>query len=131
MDGQKSSRTGSINMTAGEKVGSHQSTDMMKNPQTDGERCQSHQTEGITDETGTAILTGIGGIGARLAAETGGPRILVAVAIEIGLAFGLLPLESLVGTAVGKMVPNQPRLPLVLSFQILFLLSFLEGIVAH
>lgn len=83
------------------------------------------------DETGTGILTGIEGIGARLAVETSGPPTLAAVVIEIGLAFGLLPLESLVGAAIGRMVPNRLRLLLVLNLQILSLLSSLEGIVAH
>lgn len=64
-------------------------------------------------------------------AETGGPLILAPEAIEIGLASGLPPLETLVGAAVDKMVPNSPRQLLVLNFQILSLLSFWEGIVAH
>lgn len=123
MDDRKSSRTGSISMTAGEKVGNPQSTDMMRSPQTDVENCPSRQT-------GTVSLTGIRGIGVRLA-ETGGPLILAPEAIEIGLASGLPPLETLVGAAVDKMVPNSPRQLLVLNFQILSLLSFWEGIVAH
>lgn len=118
-------------MTAGEKVGSRRSTDMMRSPQTDGETCQSHQTEGNTDETGTVNLTEIGGIGARLVVETDAPLTLDAEVTEIGLASGLLPLESLVGAAIGKMVPNRPHLLLVLNFQILSLLISWEAIVAH
>lgn len=131
MDDRKSSRTGSINMTAGETVGSHRSTDMTRSPRTDGEKCQSHRTEGNTDETGTENLTEIGGIGARLVVETDAPLTLAAEVTEIGLVSGPLPLESLVGAAVGKMVPNQPPLLLVLNFQILSPLSSWEGIVAR
>ena len=112
-------------------VGSHQSTDMMRSPQTDMERCQNHQIEGSMDETGTANLTGIGGIGVRLAVEIGGLLTLALEAIEIGLASGLLPLESLVGAAIGKMVPNRPHLLLVQKFPILSLLSSWEGIAEH
>ena len=110
-------------------VGSHQSTDMMRSPLTDGETCQSHQTEGNTDETGTENLTEIGSIGARLVVETDAPLTLAVEVTEIGT--GLLPLESLVGAAIGMMVPNRPRLPLVLIFQILSLPSSWEGIVVH
>ena len=117
-------------MTAGEMVGNHLSTGMMRSPQTDGERCPSHQTEGNLAETGTEILTGTEGIGARLVVETDAPPMLAAEVTEIGLASGLLPLESPVGAAIGKMVPNRPHLPLVLNFQILSLLSSWEGIVA-
>lgn len=116
-------------MTAGEKVGTHQSTNMMRSPQREGERWQSHQTVGSMDETGTVNLTGIGDIGARLAVEIDVPLILVTEVIEIGLASGLLPLESLAGAVIGKTVPNRPHL--VLKFQILSLLSSWEGIVAH
>lgn len=118
-------------MTAGEKVGNPQSTDTMRSPLTDAVKCQSHQTEGNTDETGTASLTGIEDIGVRLVVETDGLLTLAPEVIEIGLASGLPPLESLVGAAVDKMVPNCPRQHLVLNFQILSLLSFWEGIVAH
>lgn len=83
------------------------------------------------DETGTESLTEIEGIGVRLVVETDAPPTLAAEATEIGLASGLLPLESLVGAAIGKMVPNQPHLPLVLNFQILSLLISWEAIVAH
>lgn len=110
-------------------VESHRSTDMMRSPLTDGETCQSHQTEQSTDETGTEILTETGGIGVRPVVETDAPLTLAAEVTEIGT--GLLPLESLVGAPIGTMVPNQPRLPLVLNFQILSLLSSWEGIVAH
>lgn len=110
-------------------VGSHQSTDMMRNPQTDGEICQSHQTVGNTDETGTEILTEIGGIGVRPVGETDAHLTRAAEVTEIGT--GLLPLESLVGAAIGMMVPNRLHLPLVLNFQILSLLSSWEGIVAR
>lgn len=118
-------------MTAGERVGSHQSTDMMRSLQTDMETCQSHQIEGNTDETGTENLTEIRGIGARLVVETGAPLTLAAEVTEIGQATGLLPQESLAGAAVGKMVPNRPHLLLVLKFQILSLLISWEAIVAH
>lgn len=131
MADQKSSRTGLINMTVGETVESHQSTDMMTSPQTAEERCLSHQIEGSMDETGIENLTETGGIGVRLAVETDAPLTLAVEVTEIGLASGLLLLESLVGAAVGKMVPNLPHLLLVLNFQILSLLSSWEGIVAH
>lgn len=131
MADRKSSRTGLINMTAEEKVGSRPSTDMMKSPLTDGERCQSHQTEGNMGETGKENLTETGGIGVKLAVETGAPPTLAVEVTEIGLVSGLLPPETLVGAAVGKMVPNWPHLLLVLSFQILSLLSSLEAIVVH
>lgn len=101
----------------------------MTSPPTDGETCQSHQTGGNTDETGTENLTEIGGIGARRAVETDARLTRAVEVTEIGT--GLLPPGSLVGAAIGTMVPNRRRLPLVLNFQILSLLSSLEGIVAH
>jgi len=116
-------------MTAGETVGSHHSTDTTRSPLTDGERCQSPRTEAITDETGTEKLTKIGGIEARQAAETDAPLTRAVEVTEIGT--GLLPLGSRVGAAVGMMVPNRRPLPLVLNFQIVSLLSSLEGIVAR
>lgn len=99
-------------MTVGEKVGSHQSTDMMKSLQTDGERCQNHQTEENMDETGIEILIETGGIGVRLAVEIDAPLTLAVEVTEIGLAFGHLPPESLVAAAVGRMVPDRPHLVL-------------------
>lgn len=118
-------------MIAGEKVGSHQSTGMMRSPQTDGERCRSLQTEGNLAETGTENLTETEGIGVKQVVETDAPLMLAAEVTEIVLPSGLLPLESPVGAAIGKMVPNRPHLLLVLNFQILSLLSSWEGIVAH
>lgn len=129
MVGRKSSRTGSINMMAGERVGIHQSTGMMRSPWKDGETCQSHQTEGNTDETETEKLIEIGGIEARLVVEIDAPLTLAAEVTEIGT--GLLPLENLVGVAIDKMVPNRRHLLLVLNFQILSLRISWEGIVAH
>lgn len=82
------------------------------------------------DETGTENLTETGDIGMRLEVETDAPLILVAEVTEIGLASGLLPLESLVAAVIGKMFRNRPHLLLVLKFQILSLLSSWEGIVA-
>lgn len=118
-------------MTAGERVGSHRSIGTMRSPQTDGETCQSRQTEGNTDETGTGNLIEIGGIEARPVVETGAPLTLAVGVIEIGLASSLHRVESLVGVAVGKMVRNQPPLLLVLNFQSLSLLISWEAIVVH
>lgn len=114
-------------MTAGERVGSHRSTDMMRSPRTD----QSHLTEGNTDETGTESLTEIKGIGVRLVVETDAHLTLAAEVTEIGLATGPLLLESPVGAAIGRMAPNRPHLLLVLNFQILSLLISWEAIVVH
>lgn len=116
-------------MMAGERVGIHQSTGMMRSPWKDGETCQSHQTEGNTDETETEKLIEIGGIEARLVVEIDAPLTLAAEVTEIGT--GLLPLENLVGVAIDKMVPNRRHLLLVLNFQILSLRISWEGIVAH
>lgn len=126
---QKSSRTGLINMTAGERVVTHQSIDTMRSPPTDGETCQSHQTERNTDETGRENLTEIGGIVARPAVVAGAPLTLVAEVIN--LVTGLLLLEILVGAALDKMAPNLHLLPLVLNSQIRFLFISWEAIVAH